>query len=61
MVKKFKVTLLKSHIGCTDSQRRTLEILGLKKRHKSVEVSDNEANRGQIMKVQHLVSVEVKG
>lgn len=58
-MKKFKVTLLKSLIGCTDTQRATVKSLGLTKRHKSVELSDNAANRGQILKVQHLVSVEV--
>lgn len=57
-MKKFKVTLLKSLIGCTDTQRATVKSLGLTKRHKSVEVADNPANRGQIMKVQHLVNVE---
>lgn len=61
MAKKFIVTLVKSPIGCTQSQRKTIEALGLRKRHHSVEVSDNPANRGQIMKVQHLVDVKVQG
>lgn len=58
-MKKFKITLLKSLIGCTDTQIATVKSLGLTKRHKSIEVMDNPANRGQILKVQHLVSVEV--
>ncbi len=59
MSKKFKVTQLKSLIGCSHTQRATMEALGLRKRHKSVVVSDNPANRGQILKIQHLVQVEV--
>lgn len=60
MSKTFKVTLKKSVICCTDSQIRTIRALGLKKTHSSVEVKDNAANRGQLVKVQHLVEIEVK-
>ncbi len=42
----------------TDTQIRTLEALGLRKRHQSVLVNDTVANRGQILKVQHLLKVE---
>lgn len=61
MAKKFVVTLVKSPIGCTQSQRRTIEALGLRKIRRFVEVADNAANRGQIMKIQHLVDVKVQG
>ncbi|MCE3009317.1 MAG: 50S ribosomal protein L30 [Pseudobdellovibrionaceae bacterium] len=60
MAKTFVVTLVKSPIGCTQSQRRTIEALGLKKRHHSVTLADNPANRGQVMKIQHLVDVQVQ-
>ncbi len=60
MAKTFKVTLKKSLIGTTQSQRRTMAAIGLAKIRSSVVMSDNEANRGQIMKVQHLVDVEVQ-
>lgn len=60
MAKVFKVTLLKSLRGCTASQRETIRVLGLRGRHKTVAIKDNPANRGQIMKVQHLVQVEVE-
>ncbi len=60
MAKTFKVTLKRSLIGCTESQRNTVRCLGLSKRHQTVDVNDTPANRGQIMKVQHLVDVEVK-
>jgi large subunit ribosomal protein L30 len=60
MAKTFVVTMKSSLRGCTKSQRATMEALGLRKRHKSVTLADNPANRGQIMKVQHLVGVEVQ-
>lgn len=59
MAKAFKVTLKRSLIGCTQRQRETVRCLGLKKRLQTVEVADNAANRGQILKVQHLVDIEV--
>jgi len=61
MAKMFVVTQLRSLIGCSHSQRRTMEAMGLRGRHKSVKMADNPANRGQIMKVQHLVDVKVEG
>ncbi len=61
MAKKFVVTLKKSLIGCTQDQKDTVKCLGLKKLHQTSEVNDTAANRGQIMKVQHLLNVEVKG
>lgn len=59
MAKSFKVTLMKSLIGCTQTQRDTIRCLGLAHRHQTVEVKDNPATRGQILKVQHMVNVEV--
>lgn len=59
MAKKFKVTLKRSLIGCTETQRETVRCLGLRKRGQTVEVADHPANRGQILKVQHLVDVQV--
>ncbi|GIL18000.1 MAG: hypothetical protein BroJett040_17510 [Oligoflexia bacterium] len=60
MAKTFQVTQKRSLIGCTESQRATMLALGLRGRHSSVIVKDNPANRGQIMKVQHLVEVKVQ-
>lgn len=60
MAKKFRVTLKRSLIGCTDTQRKTVECLGLRKLNSSVVLVDNEANRGQIFKVQHLLTVHVE-
>jgi large subunit ribosomal protein L30 len=60
MAKSFVVTLKRSLIGCTETQRATVAALGLRKRHQSVKLTDNPANRGQIFKVQHLVDVQVE-
>ncbi len=60
MAKTFVVTLKRGLMGCSKTQRATMEAIGLRKRHHSVTLADNPANRGQIMKVQHLVEVEVQ-
>lgn len=60
MAKTFLVTLKRSKIGCTHTQIATLDALGLRKREKSVVLADNPANRGQVMKVHHLVEVKVQ-
>lgn len=61
MAKKIVVTLKRSLIGCTQGQKDTVRCLGLKKIRSSAEVKDTPAARGQIMKVQHLINVEVEG
>ncbi len=60
MIKTFRITLKRSLIGCTQTQRATVEALGLRKRHQTVKLADNPANRGQIFKVQHLLDVQVE-
>ncbi|HCT0458851.1 TPA: 50S ribosomal protein L30 [Staphylococcus pseudintermedius] len=57
---KLQITLTKSVIGRPETQRKTVKALGLGKVNSSVTVEDNEAIRGQINKVSHLVSVEEK-
>ena len=57
MAKSFQIKLKKSLIGCTESQRATVEALGLRKREKTVVLKDTPATRGQIVKVQHLLEV----
>ncbi len=56
-MRKLKVTLKRSGIGCTEDQRYTLRSLGLTKLHKTVIHKDNECIRGMIRKVSHLVEV----
>lgn len=58
MAEKLKITLVKSTIGAIPKQVKTVEALGLKKLNKSVELPDNDAVRGMIFKVRHLVKVE---
>ena len=56
--KKVKVTLVKSPIGAIPKHKKTVEALGLKKMHKTVELPDNAATRGMVEQVRHLVKVE---
>ena len=58
MAEKLKVTLVKSPNGAIPKQKATVEALGLKKLNKTVELPDNEAVRGMIWHVKHLVKVE---
>ena len=58
MAEKLKITLVKSPIGAVPKHRKTVEALGLKKLNKTVELPDNEAVRGMIWHVKHLVKVE---
>ena len=58
MAKTLKITLVKSPITYAQNQKDTLKALGLTKMHKTVEKPDNEAVRGMIKTVAHLVSVE---
>lgn len=53
-----KITLVKSTIGAIPKHKKTIEALGLRKTNSSVEKQDNEAIRGMIKQVRHLVKVE---
>lgn len=55
---KIKVTYTKSCIGYDKNQAKVLESLGLRKLNDSNILPDNEAVRGMIFKVRHLVCVE---
>lgn len=57
MATKIQLTLVRSYIGCTETQRATLRALGLRKMHQSVLQTPNESLDGQINKVRHLVKV----
>jgi large subunit ribosomal protein L30 len=58
MAKTLKITLVKSTIGATPKQKKTVEALGLRKLHHSVELADCDAVRGAVAKVSHLLNVE---
>ena len=56
--KRVKITLVKSTIGFNKTQAKTVEGMGLRRIGHSVELPDNDATRGMILKVRHLVEVE---
>lgn len=58
MTKPLKITLIRSPIGATTRQKRTVKALGLTRVRETVEQSDNPAVRGMIETIRHLVEVE---
>lgn len=56
--KQVKVTLLRSGIGYTERQKKTILGLGLKRLNGSRLLNDTPAIRGMIGKVSHLLAVE---
>ena len=55
---KIKVTQIKSAIKKPVRQKRTLEALGLRKLHQTIEVEATPQVLGMVQKVLHLVVVE---
>jgi len=53
-----RITLTKSPIGYSYRQKRTVQALGLRRMHQTVEQKDTPVIRGMIAKVNHLVKVE---
>jgi large subunit ribosomal protein L30 len=56
--KRLKVTLIRSTIGFNETQFKTVQGMGLRKLHSSVELPDTPETRGMIQKVRHLVTVD---
>ncbi|NIS79315.1 MAG: 50S ribosomal protein L30 [Anaerolineales bacterium] len=56
--KDLRVTLVRSPIGYSERQKRTVRALGLRRLHQTVEHADTPEIRGMIKKVNHLVQVE---
>ncbi len=56
--KQVKITLKKSLIGSSESQRKVVTSLGLRKVNHSVTHFDTPIIRGMINKVNHLLAVE---
>ncbi|MEC5158491.1 50S ribosomal protein L30 [Chryseobacterium sp. MP_3.2] len=54
---KIQVKQVRSAIGRTKTQKRTLEALGLKKLHQVVEHDDTPAILGMVAAIRHLVEV----
>jgi len=55
---KLKITLIKSPIGYSIRQKRTVKALGLNRLQQTVEQEDTPVIRGMLAKVSHLVEVE---
>jgi large subunit ribosomal protein L30 len=55
---KIKISLVRSKIGCTSRQKKTLEALGLTKINSTKEHEANAQILGMVDKVKHLLSVE---
>ncbi|RUT79464.1 50S ribosomal protein L30 [Ancylomarina longa] len=54
---KIKITQIKSKIGSTDRQKKTLQALGLNKINATVEHEATPQIKGMVEKVKHLVSI----
>lgn len=58
MAKKLRITLVRSVIGYSVRQKRTVLALGLRKLNQVVERPDTPAVRGMVNKIPHLLRVE---
>ncbi|NBI05635.1 50S ribosomal protein L30 [Senegalia massiliensis] len=54
---KIKVKLIRSKIGKTEKQIKTVEALGLRKIGQVVEHEDNPQIRGMVNRVNHMVEI----
>jgi large subunit ribosomal protein L30 len=59
VVAKLRIVWVKSGIGYSEDQKKTLKALGLRRLNQGVVHSDCASLRGMINKVRHLVKVEV--
>jgi len=57
---RLNITWIKSGIGYSRDQKRTLKALGFRRLNQSLSHNDNASVRGMINKVRHLVKVEEK-
>ena len=58
MAEKLRITLVKSPIGAVPKHRKSVVAMGLTKMHKTVELPDNAATRGQIQQIGYMLKVE---
>ena len=55
---KIRITQVRSRIGSTKRQKRTLDALGLRKLNSTVEVEATPQILGMVNKVKHLLTVD---
>ena len=53
-----KITQVKSRIGSSKRQKKTLDALGLRKINSTVEIESTPQIIGMVKKVRHLVNIE---
>jgi large subunit ribosomal protein L30 len=53
-----KITYVRSTIGQKPAAQKTVQALGLRRLHQTVELADSPQLRGMVHKVRHLVEVE---
>ncbi len=53
-----KITLVRGLIGCTDRQRETVRMLGLRRIRDEVVRDDTPAIRGAVRAIAHMIAVE---
>lgn len=58
---KLRITWVKSGIGYSEDQKKTLKALGFHRLNQSVIQDDSRSIRGMINKLRHLVKVEEEG
>jgi len=56
--KLLRITLVRSPIGYSLRQKRTVRALGLHRLHQTVQKADTPALRGMVSSVRHLLRVE---
>jgi large subunit ribosomal protein L30 len=56
---KIRIKWIRSQIGYSSDQRKTIRALGLKKLQHVVEHEDSPTIRGMVQKVRHMIAVEV--
>jgi len=54
---KVQIKLVKSLIGCSETQRKVAQALGLKKKNQTVEHSKSATIMGMVNKISHLLEV----
>ena len=55
---KLRIVWVRSAIGCSQPQKRTIRALGFHRLNQVVEHEDNPSVRGMVQRVNHLVRVE---
>jgi large subunit ribosomal protein L30 len=56
--KTVKITLVRSPIGYSERQKRTVRALGLRRVRQTVEQKDGPVLQGMLSKIGHLVEIE---